>query len=325
MSSRIVGRRGKIRAQTSTTLVLYRQLTPDVDLQTFASGNPFWVEEPGYPDVRLDGLISGGSVNPTLNNNEVQTEALSAYIAGALVSGSADTSVGVTRPSSSGNVVVNSIVVDSAGSVTNVAGTEGLAGGARGASGGPGYIPVGSLLLAEVVLSSTTAAKVLASEINTSVAERTDSPSYDFNLIDGKVKLTNALDPIHTGTTIRKLYVQYKWATMIDIGDIFDWNISMTTALVDATAFGEDWVSEKEGMKTWSGGFNGYFVNASWYRRAATVDGATFVLEFYPDRKNTRHWVGRAHLDYSINVSKDAMVNESISFKGIGELQYKDA
>lgn len=326
MSGRIVGRRGKLMTQTEAKIVLFKALTPDPDLQKFASGNMFWVEEPpGYPEVRVDGIVSGGSVNPTANNNEVQVEAIVTQNAGAEVNAAADLSVTVTRPTTGGMVVVNAIVVDGAGAITNVPGTEGASGGARGAAGGPPFIPVGSLVVAEVVLGSTVAAKVLAGEINMDAAERADSPSYDIDFLDGKVVLTSPLPAIHTGSTVRKVYAQYKYALLVDVGDLFDWNMTETATLLDKTAFNEDWTSEAEGVRSWSGSFNGYWVNAEWFKKAAKVDGGTWFLKLFPDRRSSRHWVGRAHLDHSLSVSKDAMVTETITFKGIGPVAYKDA
>ena len=326
MSKRITGRRGKIMAQTSSTLILMKALTDSSDHKTYTSGNAYWLEDVALnvPDVRLDGVISGLSVNPTANVDEVQVEAGSAQFAGVETAVPADLSVAVSRPGSSGQVIVNSIVVDSAGAITNIAGTAGTSGGARGAAGGPAFITVGSLLLATVVLTQTSAI-VLASEINNDVAERYDMPSYKVDYLDGKVKFQTALEAIHTSSVTRKVYAQYRYAILSDIGDLFQFSVDLKTDAVNSEAFDDEWKEIIPNVKGWSGSFGGYRVNKFWFSRASKVDGSIWVLKFYNDRQQVEHLVGRAHLDWGLSVSKDATVNETITFTGTGELKHRDA
>jgi hypothetical protein len=311
-------------AQTNTTLVSWRKLVKQPDNQQFTSGNSYWIEEPGYPSVAVDGLVSGGSVNPTANVNEVSVEAAVIQVAGQLVSVTADPSMTLTRPLAANKVLISAIVVSAGGTLSVVAGTEGTSGGARGAAGGSPFVPVGSLLLAEIVLSTVADAQVLAPEINT-IPERIDIPSYSVDLMTGAVNMASPLEAIHTGSVPRDVYAQYKYATMADVGDLFDFNLSMKPKTVDSTAFNEDWDTQKEGTRSWSGSFNGYWVNKAWYSRAAKVDGGCYVLKFFVDRLQTSYWVGRAILDWSVKVSKDAMVQETVNLVGNGPLVFRDS
>lgn len=318
VAQRFVGRKGKIERQVGTTTVNMKALTKEADNQTFASGNPYWLREPVFLSVIPDGLISGGSINPNATNSEVQTEAGSAYFAGVQVDFSADASVAVSRPTSGGNVRINAIVVDSSGAVTAIAGTEGTAGGARGAAGGPPFITVGSVLLGYWTGTSTSAALALASEIDCLSAERWNSPSFKINFITGKVIFDRALDLIHTASVPKKVYAQYKFAVMGEIGDCTDFAFATTTALVDGSAFDDDWMEEQENQRSASGSFNGFYVNGEMFDLASTVDGGITILRLYPTRLRGGYFVFQASVNWGITVAKDQMVTQAMPFKVIG-------
>lgn len=322
-AQRHTGRCGQIKAQVGGLgTILTEELTPQAGNKIYTSSTAFWARsEAGFPIVTPDGLCSGGAVSPTNLDDEVTVAEGSAQIGGAAIAFSSATLSGLTRPVGAGTVVITAIHVDSTGTITATAGTEGAAGGARGAAGGPPYIPVDEVLLAYVTLSDTAAAPVASSEIDNSAAERAPIPSFQINYVLGQIEFSSTQEAIHTGDTPRKVYASYKFFSIVEVGDLFDWSLDITTDLVEVTAFCDFWKQNVKSQAQWSGSFNGYFVNSFWFDQAATED-AFWYIELTDDRDTTRRWAGFVHIDWSISVARDAPVTESITFTGIGDLLY---
>jgi hypothetical protein len=145
-------------------------MTDSGDHKMFSlSGINLWSPRSGYePVIRPDGLATGGEVTPGSANNNVSVAALTCFLAGVLTTVSADSDVAITSPTSTHNI--SSVTINSSGVIAVVAGTDGTAFSAtRGAAGGPPLIPVGSIEIAQVKLSSATSALITA---------RGDLPDY---------------------------------------------------------------------------------------------------------------------------------------------------
>lgn len=199
------------------------ELTDQGDLKTFLSADPLWSKYQGKaPVVRPNGLATGGVVIPAVaaGNNNVDIAALTCYLAGILTSVGAATNQAATRGATNG-FRITSVTVTSAGAIAMVAGTESTAFvETRGAAGGPPYIPVGSIEIAQVRLDSITDAPVEADEIFQVEGvhlERYDSPTWKempFNVESGiignaGIEFISALPEIHTGDLPKKVYANY--------------------------------------------------------------------------------------------------------------------
>jgi hypothetical protein len=180
------------------------------------------------PTVRVDGCISGGviTVAATPAENTVDVSALSCYIAGldktgaSKLAGDADL-VCVRGAGAPTAYIINSIVVDSAGTWTVVTGTGSVAfvlDGTRGAAGEPPLIPEHKIEVGQVRFTSHTAAPVLASEIKqipNDSREMAKSPGFDIDyarVVAGTldypgVTMRSALRAIHTGNITAKVYL----------------------------------------------------------------------------------------------------------------------
>lgn len=144
-------------------------LTDAGDHISFTSLDELWSKRSGYePDVKPNGLATGGKVAPAVSgsNDVVDVAALTCYLAGILTPVSADSDVTVTRATPTDTHMINSITINASGAIAVVAGTDGTSfSETRGAAGGPPWIPTGSIEIAQVRLSSSTAAAVLEDEI----------------------------------------------------------------------------------------------------------------------------------------------------------------
>lgn len=143
-------------------------LTDAGDFLEHNSAANLWSDRSGYePDVKPDGLATGGVVTPAVSgtNDLVDVAPLTCFLAGV------ETDVGIAtdetclRGATTDVCRINSITVDSGGAIAVVSGVDHTAFGARGAVGGAPWIPVGDIEIAQVKFSAIAAAAVLSSEI----------------------------------------------------------------------------------------------------------------------------------------------------------------
>ena len=176
----------KIEYEVGQDAVAMTALTDQGDHRDFRGPDPLWSNKSGYtPDVKPNGLATGGAVTPGTANNTVDVAALTCYLAGVLTTVIADPANAVVRPAASpaGLKVKHSITVTSAGVIAVVAGTDSAAfSNTRGAAGGPPYITLDSIEIAQVWLDDDVAAAVAADEIKQVVGnscERYDYPTWE--------------------------------------------------------------------------------------------------------------------------------------------------
>lgn len=237
-----------ISYESGQSLQPFEELTDSGDQKNFTSSFAPWSGRSGFEAaVRPYGLVTGGAVSIPASGSDdvVDVAALTAYMAGesgadadGLVTVAADTDVAINR-ATVGPYVINSITVDNTGAIAVVGGTEGTGFvETRGAVGGPPYIPVDSIEIAQVRLSTTAAAPVVASEIFQVVGahtERSDFPVWTENEADGEVDFVAALPTIHTGDVPKKVYVKGNTPIFAEIPRTSDWVPSETTHTVNST------------------------------------------------------------------------------------------
>lgn len=204
-------------------------LTDSGDHKKYTSAAELWSRRSGYePDVRPNGLITGGAISVAVSgsNNVVDVAALSCYLAGVETSVSAGADTALTRAVTD-PYIVNSITINSGGAITVVVGTEGAAASeTRGAAGGPPLIPVDSIEIGQVRLSSTVAAPVAASEIKTVIGthvERWDFPVFTLDYANGEINFASALPLIHTGSVPKQVFAEYSEPVFAEVVDGSDY------------------------------------------------------------------------------------------------------
>lgn len=183
----------------------YTALADDGDNKTFTSSADLWSGRSGYePVIRPNGLITGGAVTPGTSDDTVDIAALTCYLAGALTSVSASAGESVARPTTD-VAKIDSITVTSAGAIAVVAGTEAGSGttfsSERGAEGGPPWIPTDSIEIAQVRMTSSTAAAITEDEIKQIVGthcERFDYPVWEVSNVNARVDFVSAMSEIHS-------------------------------------------------------------------------------------------------------------------------------
>jgi hypothetical protein len=233
----------KVMAELGQTAFTNTLATDSGDHTVFTvSGKTVFSNKAGYEvAVKPNGIVSGSnllSVNAT--NDKVTVAGCTCYLAGVLTTVTATTAT-ITRPST--NVAkINSITIDSTGAVAVVAGTDGSTTAfseTRNAAGGAPYIPVGSIEIGQVRVTTSAAGAIAASEIFQVVgthAERFDYPTWRVNSVgEGDNAEVSAKknahivfdavigDAIHTGDTYKRVYVAGYTPLFSEVPKSVDW------------------------------------------------------------------------------------------------------
>jgi len=301
----------KIQYESGQDIVDFVALTDQGDHLDFRSADPLWSNRAGYvPDVKPNGLATGGAVIPAVSstNDLVDVAALTCYLAGVLTTVVADTDVTITRPASSpaGLKKKCSVTVTSAGAIAVVAGTDNATfSTTRNAAGGPPYIPLDSIEIAQVWLTSSTPADITTDEIKQVVGthcERYDYPTWEenrFNVESGVIgnagiTFASALPLIHSATSpvagaAKAVYAQYYEPSFVDVPktDAFvppETAYSVSSKQIYGTTLGSTSSSLNQGS------FNAYLTDGI-SDGLLGLKGEVLFFKFFQNRLNTTPYI----------------------------------
>lgn len=178
------------------------------------------------PVVTPDGIVSGRSlVTPHASNDTLTIAGCTCYLAGVLTTVSAAVDQTITRPATAVSKI-NSVIITAAGAYDVLAGTDGTTTAfvtTRGAAGGPPYITVGAIEVAQIKVVDDTAAVITADQIyqNEGYTEWSRFPTWVTNNVglgssadvaaqkNAHVRFDSVLDLPHTGDLAKKVYIAY--------------------------------------------------------------------------------------------------------------------
>lgn len=283
----------KLQYEAGQTATAMSALTNSGDATTYTSAATMWSGKSGYDSVvRPNGLLTGGAVIPSVaaGNNNVDIAALTCNLAGVVTTVAAAVNQAITRPATAVSKI-NSITINSSGAVAVVAGTDGATvafSETRGAAGGPPLIPVGSIEIAQVRVTSNTAAVITAAQIFAVVGlhvERADYPLWDVNYGEGSITFLAALPLIHTGSLPKGVYASYYAPIWGDVQLANDFKPPEKTHSVSSTqVFGATIGSSSETLG--QGSFIAYLEDGVTDALVAQKDELIW-FRFYPDRTKT--------------------------------------
>ena len=277
----------KLQYEAGQNAVAMSALTNSGDETTFTSAAMLWSGKSGHaPVVRPNGLLTGGAVSVHATNDKVTVAALTCNLQGVVTSVAAGEAT-ITRPASD-KAKVCSITINAAGSIAVVAGTDSLSSAfseTRAAAGGPPLIPVDSIEIAQVRVTTSAAGAVAASEIYQVVGlhtERADFPLWDVNYDAGSVTFLGALPEIHTGTVPKKFYASYASPIFADIALASDFVPPENTHSVSSTqVYGTTLGATASTLG--QGSFTAYLSNGVSDALVQLKD-QTLWFKFFPDR-----------------------------------------
>lgn len=274
-------------------------LTNSGDATTFTSAASLWSQRSGFaPVVRPNGLISGGACTGTATNNQVAVAALSCNLNGVVTS-VASGNVTITRPAGAVSKV-NSITVNAAGALAVVAGTDGATTAfseTRAAAGGPPLIPVDSIEIGQVRVTSNTAAVITAAQIFAVPGlhvERADGPLFDINYGTGSVVFQSALPLIHTGSVPKAVHASYASPIFASVAKATDFVMPETSYSVTSTQIYGGTIGSTSSTLN-QGSFTAYLNNGV-TDPLVTLKGQTLWFKFFPDRYQSPYTLAQGKL-----------------------------
>ena len=281
----------QLEYESSQTPYAMAALTDSGDHKTFSNAADYWSQRSGYaPDIKPNGILTGGAISPTTGQNDkVDVAALSVNLNGLVTAVAGSSGLSISRGATTDTHRITSITVNAAGSIVAVPGVDSTAfSETRGADGGPPFIPVDSIEIGQVRVTSVTAAEVDADEIFTEVgthAERANFPTYQQDPRSGSLTFRVALPLIHTGSAPKKVFakVYEPVFSAVDLADAFkppETTNSVTSTQVYGGAIGA--VSSSLGQ----GSFTAYLEDGA-TDDLVGLKGETLFFRFYPDRNKT--------------------------------------
>lgn len=309
----------RLEYEAGQTFYPMEALTDSGDATVFTSQADLFSGRSGYtPVIRPDGLETGGAVTASSSNDAVNIAALTCYLAGVQTSVAASTGEVISRPATD-VAKVNSITVTSAGAIAVVEGVDGASSTfseTRGAAGGPPYIPVGSIEIAQVRVTSASAAPIASTEIFAVVGVHTER--YDYPLpsalnATGSVEFTSALPLIHTGDLPKGVYASYAEPIFADVALASDFKPAETSHSVSSTqVYGTTIGSSSSSLG--QGGFKAYLENGV-TDALVTLKNETLWFRFSPDRYESAHLLtqGKLGVKRTYPTDKSLMADCTIS------------
>jgi hypothetical protein len=292
----------KLQYEAGQNAVAMSALTNSGDETTFTSAASLWSGKSGYaPVIRPNGLLTGGAVTVHATNDKVTVAALTCNLQGVVTAVAAGEAT-ITRPASN-KAKVCSVTINAAGAIAVVAGTDGAGttfSETRDATGGPPLIPVDSIEIAQVRVTTSAAGAVSAAQIYQVVGshcERADFPLWDVNYDAGSVTFLDTLPEIHTGPVPKKVYASYASPIFADIALASDFvppetSHSVTSTQVYGTTLGA--TSSTLGQ----GSFTAYLSDGV-SDALVSLKNATLWFKFFPDRYASPYLLAQGKLGIS--------------------------
>lgn len=238
----------QLQYEASQSQVPMVALSDSGDATFFESADYIWSAKSGFtPDVKPDGVITGFSITPDAAADQVNIAAGTVYQAGIEQSISAAADEAIARPTLA--YIKYSVTVNSSQAIVVVAGAEHASAfsDTRGADGGPPFIPVGSVEIGQVWLSSASSAVITESEIKQvqgTSQERWDYPVWNekrINVTNGVIDFAGiefvaALPLTHTAGVPKAVYTEYYTPEFAELPDATDFVPAETTHTTTSVA-----------------------------------------------------------------------------------------
>jgi len=262
------------------------------------------------PDVRPNGLATGGAVIPAISttNNFIDTASLTCYLVGVLTTVTADTDVEITRAATD-VASITSITINSSGAIAVVKGEDSADttfSETRDVAGGPPYIPITSIEIAQVRTTTNTAGAITASEIFSVIGlhkERYDSPLFNIQSENGKVNFDAALPLIHTAGVPKKVYASYATPIFSELSEGTDFKPSQDSYSLSSTQIYNKTLGASS--KSLGAGSFTAFLKDGISDAIVKLEGENLWFRFHPDRYKSNNILDQGILGLDISYPAD--------------------
>jgi len=301
-----------LRYQAGETIAGMAELTDSGDQQSFNSVAERWCMNGDYkPVIVANGILTGGRVFEPVSGSDdvVDYKALTLNLNGVEgVAVSAGTDEPITRGGgASTQYIINALTITAAGAVAVVVGTGAASSFSEtiGAAGGPPYIPVDSVMFAQVRLSSSVSAAITSDEIFMTPGphkEMGNNPSVSivpYRVEEGAltyagVDFAQNLPKIHTGNLPKKTYAQFYTPSMIELQDAYDFKGSLESSSLNSK---ETYTGTKGSRSTTLNAGSFKFLPNNLGDNIYFRMGQNLYFEYYDDRNSDQYILTQGYAD----------------------------
>lgn len=288
----------KLDYEAGQNAVSMTLLTDSGDRTTFTSAASLWSQRSGFtPVIRPNGLLTGGAVTTNASNDTVTVAAMTLNLNGVVTTVNAGTA-SISRGLTTDTHRITSITINSSGAITAVAGTDHTDfSETRGANGGPPLIPVDSVEIAQVRVTSVSAAVVASSEIFQVPGlhqERADFPLFKVNYGSGSVTMLAQLPASHTGPVAKRIYASYASPIFAEVSLASDFvppenTHSVTSTQIYGSTLGATSTTLNQGTFT-------AYLDSGVSDALVTLKDNILWFRFYPDRYKSGYILSQGKL-----------------------------
>ncbi len=309
------------------------ELTAGSDAKNYTSGEELWSKKSGYaPTVLPNGVISGFTMTPHASNDTV------AYSAGVTnLNGVADTATAAgsqalaTARTGSGDAYrIDSLTQVAAGTLIFVTGTAHASAldptGTRGDAGAPPVIPVDSIELGQVLMTSNVAAVFTATEIkqvpNTN-KEMANYPSYEVQYMrvaagiigEAGVEFSSSLPLIHTAGVPKKCYATWHTPEFADITEARNFKPALNSQSSSSEQFYGNKTRTSQSISLGDGSFEVGLPEGGITDPVLDVAGEILWYKMFQDSLATEYMLtlGIVEFDYTENVDSYIVASATLS------------
>lgn len=295
--------------EAGQSLVSMVALTDSGDHLVFNSADELWSDKSGYtPDIKPNGVLTGLVVSPAAAGTAdlVDVSAGTVNLNGVVTTVSAATDKTCLRGADSDVCRINSICVKTDGSIEVLSGADGATfSETRGANGGPPWITVTSVELAQVRFSAVASVAVAATEIKAipnTHRELASFPTYEteFSRVENNiigvagVKFTSALMLNHTGPLAKRVYAQYYEPEFAEVPKAADFKRAANSKSVSSTQIYGGTIGAVS-SSLGQGGFKTYLQDGV-TDGLLSEEGNKLFFKFKPDRLKTPYVLTQGYL-----------------------------
>lgn len=263
----------------------------------------FWsLDDASAPDIRPDGVVNGFAITPAVSGlaDAVDVASGAVYIGGRLIPVIPKLDLVIDRGTTDSHLK-SSIVVNDAGVITAIDGAEHTAfSEVRAADGGPPLIPVGSVELGQVHLTSLVSAAVDTNAIRQLWGihqERADYPQFVIDAVNGKVEFESPLPANHTAGVTKAVHGQVAEPILSELIAATDFVPPAVTYSVASTQYYDRTIAaQSEGLQ--AGGFS-FASQTGVTDTVLTRNGRRTWIRFKPNRMRPEHLLCNGVLGFS--------------------------
>ncbi|WP_181349389.1 hypothetical protein [Thalassobacillus sp. CUG 92003] len=105
--------------------------------------------------------------------------------------------------------------------------------------------------------------------------------------------------------------------TPVDVLELREWSISVSSEKIDANVAGEDWADHVIGRYSWEGEATCVSADQFWLKHITKK----LTIDFFDDANDAEpSYQGTASIDFEHSTTHDDLIENSLTFTGAGEL-----